>query len=149
MTTAIMLHTVVALTMMHIWTSRFGDCQPEPSESVKLRLVNGGSRCDGRLEIQYKGNWGTVNGRSWDMPDANVVCRQLGCGAALRAYDYARYGEGSGPVFTTDVQCGGSEAALQECKSEPWGDTGYSHSEDAGVICKGKSQVFISAVPRV
>ncbi|XP_072132633.1 scavenger receptor cysteine-rich type 1 protein M130-like [Mobula birostris] len=110
-------------------------------ESVTLRLVNGGSRCDGRLEIRYKGNWGTVNARSWDMPDANVVCRQLGCGAALRAYDYARYGEGSGPVFTTNVECGGSEATLQECKSEPWGDTGYSHSEDAGVVCKESLKV--------
>ncbi|XP_072892555.1 scavenger receptor cysteine-rich type 1 protein M130-like [Hemitrygon akajei] len=115
---------------------RFGDCQPDPSESVTLRLANGGSRCDGRLEIHYKGNWGTVNGNSWDMPDANVVCRQLGCGTALKAYDYGDYGKGSGPIFTTNVQCGGSEAALQECKSDPWGDTGYSHSQDAGVVCK-------------
>ncbi|XP_072131441.1 scavenger receptor cysteine-rich domain-containing protein DMBT1-like [Mobula birostris] len=140
MTTAIMLHTVVALTMMHIWTSRFGDCQPEQSESLKLRLVNGGSRCDGRLEIQYKGNWGTVNGRSWDMPKSNVVCRQLGCGAVYKAFA-GGYEEGSGPVFTPNVKCGGSEAALQECKSEPWGDTGYSHSEDVGVVCKESLKV--------
>ncbi|XP_072894549.1 scavenger receptor cysteine-rich type 1 protein M130-like [Hemitrygon akajei] len=75
------------------------------------------------------------------MPDANVVCRQLGCGAAVNVFADGRYGEGSGPVFTTDVQCGGSESALQECKSESWGDTGYSHSQDAGVVCKESMKV--------
>ncbi|XP_059818491.1 deleted in malignant brain tumors 1 protein-like [Hypanus sabinus] len=141
MATAVMLHTAVALTMMHIWNSRVGDCQPEPSESVKLRLVNGGTRCDGRLEIQYKGNWGTVDGNSWDMPATNVVCRQLSCGAALKAYAGSSYGEGSGPVFTPNFQCSGSEAALQECKSDPWGDTGYSHSRDVAVVCKESRKV--------
>ncbi|XP_072894943.1 scavenger receptor cysteine-rich type 1 protein M130-like [Hemitrygon akajei] len=75
------------------------------------------------------------------MPDANVVCRQLGCGAAVQVYANGDYGEGSGPVFTTNVQCGGSESALQECKSDPWGDTGYSHSQDAAVVCKESRKV--------
>ncbi|XP_032869697.1 soluble scavenger receptor cysteine-rich domain-containing protein SSC5D-like [Amblyraja radiata] len=115
---------------------RPGDCQADPSESVKLRLVNGGSPCAGRVEVHYKGNWGTVYGGGWDLQDAAVVCRELGCGAAVKAPGGSHFGPGSGAVVTSSVECSGSEAALRECKSYTWGNYGYSHSNDAGVICE-------------
>ncbi|XP_032872516.1 deleted in malignant brain tumors 1 protein-like, partial [Amblyraja radiata] len=103
---------------------RPGDCQADPSESVKLRLVNGGSPCAGRVEVHYKGNWGTVYDYRWDLQDAAVVCRELGCGAAVKAPGRAHFGPGSGPIVTSSVECSGSEAALRE------------YSNDAGVICE-------------
>ncbi|XP_062913391.1 deleted in malignant brain tumors 1 protein-like [Mobula hypostoma] len=117
------------------------DGQPEPAESVKLRLMNGNRTCAGRVEIYYKGKWGTVDHDLWDLQDATVVCRELGCGAALKAPGNAYFGKGSGPVLTTNIDCQGDETALRECKSNPWGDTGYLHNWDAGVFCEERKQL--------
>uniref|UniRef100_A0A4W3GFS6 SRCR domain-containing protein n=1 Tax=Callorhinchus milii TaxID=7868 RepID=A0A4W3GFS6_CALMI len=109
-----------------------------------LRLVNGGRPCAGRVEVYHDGQWGTVDGSgsgdsAWDMLDAAVVCKELGCGAALSASGDAHFGEGSGPVVTRSVRCRGSESTLRDCQSYPWSDSSWlSHSYDAGVICSGK-----------
>ncbi|XP_072922915.1 scavenger receptor cysteine-rich domain-containing protein DMBT1-like [Hemitrygon akajei] len=130
-----MVSSILALLMLQIWNWRPGDCQPDQSESVKLRLKNGGSRCAGRLEVYYKGIWGTVFGNNWDLQDATVVCRELGCGKAVDAPRGAHFGESYGPIVVQDVQCKGNEATLQQCKSYPWGYYMLGHSNDAGVIC--------------
>ena len=43
-----------------------------------MRLVNGGSSLEGRLEVCLNGVWGTICDQSWDDTDAGVVCSQMG-----------------------------------------------------------------------
>ncbi|XP_060758919.1 scavenger receptor cysteine-rich type 1 protein M130-like [Neoarius graeffei] len=101
-----------------------------------VRLVNGGSRCAGRVEVLQDGQWGTVCGDDWDLDDAAVVCGELGCGGPVNATQNSDFGAGSGPIWLVGVQCRGSESTLKNCRSDGRGDY-CGHGRDAGVTCSG------------
>ncbi|OXB50996.1 hypothetical protein ASZ78_001712, partial [Callipepla squamata] len=63
--------------------------------SEELRLVDGGGRCAGRVEVKHEGEWGSVCAYDfdWDMQGAGVVCQQLGCGTAAHTSPYAPFGQ--------------------------------------------------------
>ncbi|KAI4794020.1 hypothetical protein KUCAC02_032333 [Chaenocephalus aceratus] len=90
--------------------------------SDSVRLVNGTSLCSGRLEVnsnqsnQSNPSWSSVCEADFDQQDAQVVCRQLGCGAPSFLQG-ALYGEGEAPMGTKEFQCGGHESALLDCSS--------------------------------
>ena len=107
------------------------------SDTRQLRLVDGGSRCAGRVEVLQEGSWGTICHYNWDLNDAQVVCRQLGCGEALDATVSAHFGPGSGQIGLDAVNCTGKESHLWKCPSQRWGQHDCSHKKDAGVICSG------------
>ena len=143
----------------------------------EVRLVNG-DRADGnegRVEICYKGKWGTVCHDSWDYRDAQVVCRQLGFGTTGKfpkaylgtpvciefylsikgavAYTGSRYGPGTGPVYLNNIGCTGSENILANCSHTFFGDVSSScrsHSYDASVSCATgenyKSNIFSTQI---
>ncbi|XP_075019629.1 T-cell differentiation antigen CD6 [Calonectris borealis] len=98
-----------------------------------LRLAGGRSRCEGRVEMEQAGAWGTVCDDAWDLADADVVCRQLRCGRAVRVHGDAAFGRGSGPILRDEVGCEGHEEHLWDCPATPEHDC--SHKEDAGVVC--------------
>ena len=45
-----------------------------------MRLVDGDSQYNGRVEICLSGQFGTVCDENWDNNDAGVICGQLGFG---------------------------------------------------------------------
>ncbi|XP_048475013.1 deleted in malignant brain tumors 1 protein-like [Rhincodon typus] len=112
------------------------------SEHLQLRLSDGGSPCAGRVEIYYKGTWGSVCDDSWDVMDAEVVCKQLECGNALDLTFPSSYGPGSGPVWLKDVKCSGNESFLWECPSAQLGhQDDCSHKEDVRIVCSEHKEI--------
>ncbi|XP_059582229.1 scavenger receptor cysteine-rich type 1 protein M130 [Alligator mississippiensis] len=101
----------------------------------KLRVVQGKDSCSGRVEVWHRGSWGTVCDDSWDMADADVVCKQLGCGPAVSALGGAAFGEGTGPIWLEKLDCRGTESSLWHCPAKHWEDSNCHHKEDAAVNC--------------
>ena len=106
-----------------------------PPVSTDVRLVDGDNPCAGRVEVFYSGQWGTVCDDGWEIADATVVCREVGCGVATDALPSAHFGQGSGVTWLDDVACTGTETSLKNCISDVWGKHNCGHGEDASVIC--------------
>ena len=61
---------------MYVRFFRFTACTT--AEQGNIRLANGSTPYEGRVELCYNNQWGTVCDDSWGGLDAGMACRQLG-----------------------------------------------------------------------
>ncbi|XP_072021373.1 scavenger receptor cysteine-rich domain-containing protein DMBT1-like [Amphiura filiformis] len=100
-----------------------------------VRLMDGLNDAEGRVEIFYQGEWGTICDDNWGFFDAQVVCRDLGFPGAKRATLGGSVPVGTGPILLDEVDCDGTEMRLVNCSNPGWNVHNCGHSEDVGVIC--------------
>ena len=102
---------------------------------VLVRLVDGLTEYEGRVEVYHNDEWGTVCDEGWDLNDAQVVCKQLGFDQATVARNNAYYGQGKGQIWLKDLNCVGTELTIEDCSHGGWRIENCTHSKDAGVKC--------------
>ena len=107
---------------------------------IIVRLANGSSHNEGRLEVYYNGIWGTVCNDGWDDKYASLVCAQLGYGSSGRL---TYFGAGRGNVLLENVLCSINDTVLASCGHYGVGITvRCDHTKDVGVKCYGMESYF-------
>lgn len=62
---------------------------------IEVRLVNGTSKTEGRIEVRYHGIWGTICDDDFNDLTAKVICRSLGYHGSAVAKKDAAFGAGN------------------------------------------------------
>ncbi|XP_036001861.1 scavenger receptor cysteine-rich type 1 protein M130 [Fundulus heteroclitus] len=104
--------------------------------SDSVRLVNSSNHCSGRLELKTNQSWSTVCEKEFDMQDAEVACRELGCGSPV-ILQGALFGGEKVPLKRREFHCEGNELVLQECKSSDSARKPCSPENILGLTCSG------------
>uniref|UniRef100_A0A673X2D7 Lysyl oxidase homolog n=1 Tax=Salmo trutta TaxID=8032 RepID=A0A673X2D7_SALTR len=109
---------------------------PSPVSPSHLRLAGDKRKhYEGRVEVYYNGEWGTVCDDDFSIHAANILCRELGYVEAVSWSPSSKYGKGEGRIWLDNVHCSGQERTLAQCKSNGFGVSDCKHSEDVGVVC--------------
>ena len=107
-----------------------------------VRLANGPTQYEGRVEVYHNGEWGTVCDNGWDLNDAQVVCNELDLGPAIAAKHNTSYEQGDGKIWLDNVECIGTEWNIRMCSHTGWGVKNCSHLKDAGVQCSVPGNIY-------
>ncbi|XP_022096166.1 deleted in malignant brain tumors 1 protein-like isoform X2 [Acanthaster planci] len=125
----------IMLLMCSVWVS-VGTAQ---EQEFDLRLVNGSSVMEGRVEMFYQGQWGTICHNSFGNKNkAQVACRQLG-------FSYAEsimtFGSGIGNLVLSEVACNGNEMRISDCYLGKLGKASCDYGTAFGVVCSNVEPV--------
>ncbi|RDD35931.1 Scavenger receptor cysteine-rich domain superfamily protein, partial [Trichoplax sp. H2] len=103
------------------------NCQEGPIADGSVRLVaqyNAAGPNEGNVEIYHNGTWGSICHRSFDINDAQVVCRQLGYPNASHSYCCSYYGNNKyyTLMWLSNLYCRGNESRVSDCsRGSGWG----------------------------
>ena len=126
---------------------------------TSIRLVDGRTGTEGRVEICYEGVWGSICPNYWKVENAMVACKQLGYATTgkkgpLYIYNLIStvlyigatvsrlFGQSVRPVHYSYFTCSGNENKLIDCRH--YVSSSCSYSYHAAIICEGKRQLLYS-----
>ena len=131
-----------------------------------VRLMNGTSELEGRVEVCFGNLWGTICHNSWDNRDAGVICKQLFNSSSFgklhvlpqqlailqftcfvvylggHAINGSSFGSGDGPIVIQNINCNGNETSLTDCSTITSTTSPCNDSTVAGLECFGKVLIF-------
>ena len=138
---------------------------PPDAENGELRLADGPTAAQGRLEVFNAGEWGTVCDDQFDErvddPRTPHDRRRVRNIAKHKACQFMGYATGqriprgnisilppTEPIWLDDVRClddephwtGAPPEKLHHCYHAGWGNNNCSHDEDVHLLCTGTSQ---------
>ncbi len=82
--------------------------------------------------------WHTVCDAVFDQHDAEVVCRELDCGAPVQVLGAAAFGKGDSQMWTQEIQCRGNESSISFCSTSSPLNHNCTHENDIGLLCSGR-----------
>ena len=110
----------------------------------QLRLKGSPVPYAGRLELLFKGVWGTIYDDRFEImtPESTrVICRQLGFSDGILSTGGSVFGPGTGPQWFNayTLRCLGNETNIMNCTL--YDQLGLKHDydeEDVSVVCRPK-----------
>jgi len=98
-----------------------------------VRLVDGPTNYEGRVEVYHNSTWGAVCDNGWDLNDAQVVCSELDYGNAIAAGHSVFHGESNELIWLDSLNCVGVELTIGNCSHKGWEIESCNHT--ASVKC--------------
>ncbi|XP_052356416.1 CD5 antigen-like [Oncorhynchus keta] len=118
----------------------YGEYYHHVTCSESVRLVDGAGLCSGRVEVKSNQSWASVCEADFDRQDAEVVCRDVGCGAPA-ALQGGLYGEGEGQTWDKEFQCKGNESLLLDCDTSDRENNTCLPGNAVGLTCSEPDDV--------
>ncbi|XP_018615956.2 scavenger receptor cysteine-rich type 1 protein M130 [Scleropages formosus] len=111
-------------------------------DRAHIRVVGGNSVCSGTVEVFFGRHWSAICDPEWSLKDAQVACRELGCGLAIVSSHITPSGLGPRSVLLKTESCSGHEPTLVQCSQfktwQPIQENTCAEHNIAGVQCSGK-----------
>ncbi len=73
----------------------------------------------------------------FDQQDAEVVCRELDCGAPVQVLGAADFDKGDAQMLTQEIKCRGDESQISFCSISSSHKHNCTSDNIVGVICSG------------
>lgn len=108
-----------------------------------VRLIGGASDREGRVEVYWAEQWGTISDEGFDINDGHTICKFIGFIGAEEVYGGAHFGEGSGSVWMSNMECMGNESSPYACRQSKIGPQDSTHQHDAGVKCQNEKKFYV------
>ncbi|KAL3974047.1 neuroligin [Sarotherodon galilaeus] len=112
------------------------------TDEVKVVLKHSGkdSKCYGTVNIEVNGSVKPVCASTWNESEAELVCKELGCGKLIYTQEH-----GNSRGIMDHVSCKGSESSLWHCPAKH--DKNIQCSNQPYVVCSDSVEVKLADGP--